>query len=343
MSASHRLTKPSFQLANVEPLRLLIYGGAAQDVDPLEAIEIELDPEEDEAVASWFYDDKPLQFTKFVNGPSYRSWQLPLPVVRLRACLCACCDATAYVILERLSCCFTTGSPASGIRTVVVTPSQMSNLYRLAGQLLSDLTDRNYFYLFEDSAFVTAKSLNMCIPGGPKFEPMFRDMDTRDEDWNEFNDINKLIIRSPIRTEYKVPPVICICYAALRAIDHPCHLQHRWPCDVRVRVRGTAHAAGIGDWALRSLVWLPQVAFPYLYNSRPRKVRLSVYHHPMVMYIKTEDPDLPAFYYDPLIHPIAFYKSERADAPAAGGPDAEFDEVMLTNLIAHRAHPVQTV
>jgi hypothetical protein len=80
----------------------------------------------------------------------------------------------------------------------------MSNLYRLAGQLLSDLTDRNYFYLFEDSAFVTAKSLNMCIPGGPKFEPMFRDMDTRDEDWNEFNDINKLIIRSPIRTEYKV-------------------------------------------------------------------------------------------------------------------------------------------
>lgn len=44
----------------------------------------------------------------------------------------------------------------------------------------------------------------MCIPGGPKFEPLYRDMDTRDEDWNEFNDINKLIIRSPIRTEYKV-------------------------------------------------------------------------------------------------------------------------------------------
>ncbi len=79
----------------------------------------------------------------------------------------------------------------------------MSNLYRLAGQLLSDLTDQNYFYLFNSNAFITAKSLNMCIPGGPKFEPLFRDMDTRDEDWNEFNDINKLIIRSPIRTEYK--------------------------------------------------------------------------------------------------------------------------------------------
>lgn len=42
------------------------------------------------------------------------------------------------------------------------------------------------------------QSLNMCIPGGPKFEPLFRDMDTRDEDWNEFNDINKLIIRSVV-------------------------------------------------------------------------------------------------------------------------------------------------
>lgn len=29
------------------------------------------------------------------------------------------------------------------------------------------------------------------------------------------------------------------------------------------------------------------------------------------MYIKAEDPDLPAFYYDPLIHPIAAYRTER--------------------------------
>lgn len=131
-----------------------------QDVDPLEAIELELDQDDDAAVYRWFYDDKPLIDTKFVNGPSYRKWRLPLPT--------------------------------------------MATLYRLAGQLLSDLTDLNYFYLFNTNAFITAKSLNLCIPGGPKFEPLYRDMDTRDEDWNEFNDINKLIIRSPIRTEYKV-------------------------------------------------------------------------------------------------------------------------------------------
>ncbi len=33
----------------------------------------------------------------------------------------------------------------------------MSTLYRLAGQLLSDLTDKNYFYLFDLKSFFTAK------------------------------------------------------------------------------------------------------------------------------------------------------------------------------------------
>ena len=129
----------------------------------------------------------------------------------------------------------------------------MSTLYRLAGQLLSDLTDKNYFYLFQDKYFFTAKALNLAIPGGPKFEPLYRDMDAGDEDWNEFNDISKLIIRTPIRTEYRV-------------------------------------------------------AFPHLYNNRPRKVALANYHTPMVCFIKNDDPDLPAFYYDPLLHPIPAYK-----------------------------------
>jgi len=29
------------------------------------------------------------------------------------------------------------------------------------------------------------------------------------------------------------------------------------------------------------------------------------YHTPNVVFIKTEDPDLPAFYFDPLINPIS--------------------------------------
>ena len=94
---------------------------------------MELDEEDDEAVAEWFYDNKPLQYSKFVNGSSYRKWRLPVAI--------------------------------------------MANLYRLANQLLSDLSDKNYFYLFDKKDFFTAKALNQAIPGGPKFEPLFRDHD----------------------------------------------------------------------------------------------------------------------------------------------------------------------
>ena len=130
----------------------------------------------------------------------------------------------------------------------------MSNLFRLSNQLLSDLVDKNYFYLFNLNSFYTAKALNMAIPGGPKFEALYKDMYEEDEDWNEFNDINKIIIRNMIRTEYKI-------------------------------------------------------AFPFLYNNRPRKVHLSAYHHPACAYIKPDDLETPAFYFDRIINPISAYRS----------------------------------
>lgn len=57
----------------------------------------------------------------------------------------------------------------------------------------------------------------------------------------------------------------------------------------------------------------------------------------MVMYIKTEDPDLPAFYYDPLIHPIAFYKS---DAPT--GTEVLEDEEEGAFVLPEGARPVSS-
>eukprot|EP01116_Phalansterium_solitarium_P013287 TRINITY_DN3060_c0_g1_i1.p1 TRINITY_DN3060_c0_g1~~TRINITY_DN3060_c0_g1_i1.p1 ORF type:complete len:1968 (+),score=834.25 TRINITY_DN3060_c0_g1_i1:213-6116(+) len=208
----------------------LDYGDNIADVDlePLDAIQMELDEEEDAPVFEWLYDHRPLVGTRFINGPSYRTWRLSLPI--------------------------------------------SANLYRLAGQLLSDLTDRNYFYLFEKNSFITAKSLNVAIPGGPKFEPLYRNIDPGEEDWNEFNDINKIIIRQVIRTEYKI-------------------------------------------------------AFPHLYNNRPRSVRVSWYHHPSTCYVKSEDPDLPAFYFDPLINPIAAYKGG-VQPPPVGVAD-DLDEFTL--------------
>ncbi len=138
----------------------LDYGDNILDVEPLEAIQMDLDEEEDAAVFEWFYDPKPLQKTHFCPGTSYRQWNLNLPI--------------------------------------------LANLHRLGRQLLSELVDPNYFYLFDLKSFLSSKALNAAIPGGPKFEPLFRDADPAEDDWNEFNDLNKVIIRVPIRTEYRI-------------------------------------------------------------------------------------------------------------------------------------------
>ncbi|KAF2465352.1 pre-mRNA processing splicing factor 8 [Lindgomyces ingoldianus] len=133
---------------------------------------------------------------------------------------------------------------------------QMATLYRLSRQLLSDLVDKNYFHMFDLDSFLTAKALNVAIPGGPRFEPLYKDIDPNDEDFGEFNAIDRIIFRAPIRTEYRV-------------------------------------------------------SFPFLYNSLPRSVELAWYSYPQVVYVRAEDPSLPAFYFDPVINPI----SQRAVAP----------------------------
>lgn len=137
-----------------------------------------------------------------------------------------------------------------------LTLPQMATLHRLSHQLLSDVVDENYFHMFDRESFFTAKALNVAIPGGPRFEPLYKDIDPNDEDFGEFNAIDRIIFRSPIRTEYRV-------------------------------------------------------AFPYLYNSLPRSVKISWYSHPQTVYVRSDDPNLPAFYFDPVINPI----SSRSVAP----------------------------
>lgn len=206
----------------------LDYGDNILDVEPLEAIQLDLDEEEDSPIFEWFYDHRPLVDTPSVSGEAYKFWSLDLPV--------------------------------------------MANLYRIGRTLLSDHTDSNASYLFDKKSFFTAKALNMAIPGGPKFEPLYRDMEAFDEDWNEFNDINKVIIRQQIRTEYKV-------------------------------------------------------AFPHLYNSLPRSVHIAPYHEPKNVYIRTDDPDLPAFYFDPLVNPV----SSRAVVPRNASLVSHEDELFGPN------------
>lgn len=80
-----------------------------------------------------------------------------------------------------------------------------ANLHRLSTPLINDeKIDPNYFYLFDRESLLTAKALNIALPGGPKFEPLYKDENPEDEDFNEFNALDKIIFRNPIRSEYRV-------------------------------------------------------------------------------------------------------------------------------------------
>ncbi|RKP02105.1 hypothetical protein CXG81DRAFT_11192 [Caulochytrium protostelioides] len=143
----------------------------------------------------------------------------------------------------------------------------MAALHRLSRPLLSEVRDPNFTYLFDKQSFFTAKALNMALPGGPRFEPLYRDVDV-DDDWNEFNDIRKIIVRQPLRTEYKV-------------------------------------------------------AYPFLYNARPRAVHVAPYRYPASVLAVNDDPDAEPFLYDPAIHPIS---SRDLDAGAFDHEGAAFND-----------------
>ncbi|CAF2725969.1 unnamed protein product [Rotaria sp. Silwood2] len=85
----------------------------------------------------------------------------------------------------------------------------------MGNQLLTDLIDDNYFYLFNLKSFFTAKALDVALLGGPEFEPLVKEIN------------------------------------------------------------------------------------PNLYAY---KVYLSWYHRPNVIFVISEEPDLPAFYFDLLIN-----------------------------------------
>lgn len=134
-----------------------------QDIEPLDAIVLDDEdlPTASSANLDWLYDEKPLIETSFVNGESYKRWNLPLQT--------------------------------------------MTSLFEISKPILPEINDPNYFYLFDKEAFFTAKSLNVALPGGPKFEPLFKEKyNAMLEDFTEFNSIDRIIFRIPIKSEYRV-------------------------------------------------------------------------------------------------------------------------------------------
>lgn len=130
-----------------------------QPQDPIRSLN-NINQIEKNSIENWLFDSKPLQDTKFVNGTSYKYWNLDL--------------------------------------------NTMLNLYNLSIPLRNEITDNNYYYLFDKKSFFTSKALNNSIPGGPKFEPLYNDINEDNEDITEFNSIDRIIFRVPIRSEYRI-------------------------------------------------------------------------------------------------------------------------------------------
>lgn len=123
----------------------------------------------------------------------------------------------------------------------------MANLHRISTPLRNEVSDKNYYHLFDKNAFFSSKALNVTLPGGPKFEPLFPNEE--EDDYNEFNAIDRIIFRNKIRNEYRI-------------------------------------------------------AFPHLFNERPRKVVNLKYHEPLdcVSIDNETDLELPEFYFDKNLH-----------------------------------------
>ncbi|SCU79447.1 LADA_0B00716g1_1 [Lachancea dasiensis] len=137
----------------------LSYSEHIQDVEPLDAITLQLDEIDDFAIRDWIFDSQPLIDNKeHVNGSSYKTWKLDHHI--------------------------------------------MAALHRISAPLLDTNNHTNSRYLFDKKSFFTAKALNNAIPGGPKFEPLFPKEE--EGDFDEFNSLDRVIFRVPIRTTYKV-------------------------------------------------------------------------------------------------------------------------------------------
>ncbi|VEU19289.1 DEKNAAC100659 [Brettanomyces naardenensis] len=82
--------------------------------------------------------------------------------------------------------------------------AEMAALNRLSTPIQMDTVDPNSFYLFDRESFFTAKALNVALPGGPRFEPLYKGVDPEDEDFSEFNSLDRIIFRGQLRSEYRV-------------------------------------------------------------------------------------------------------------------------------------------
>ena len=152
------------------------FGDHLLDLDPPNAVQLELDEEEDAALCPWFYDHRP----DTIASPNDAS-----------------AEKQSFIDWRR--------------RRWQASPSLMATLKRVGDALQPDTAIDDYNYCFDYRSFANAKAMNVSIPGGPKFHTntaggagIGRREDVDDDDWTEFGDLNKIIVRQPLGTEVKL-------------------------------------------------------------------------------------------------------------------------------------------
>ena len=76
-----------------------------------------------------------------------------------------------------------------------------------------------------------------------------------------------------------------------------------------------------------------KVAFLHLYNSLPRSVSISAYQAAKNVHAHTDDLDLSAFYFDPLINPISLWGETMGQDWVEAGLQVCWQGYNMLNLI----------
>ena len=76
-----------------------------------------------------------------------------------------------------------------------------------------------------------------------------------------------------------------------------------------------------------------KVAFLHLYNSLPHSVSISAYHAAKNVHARTDNLDLSAFYFDPLINPISLWGETTGQDWVEAGLQVCWQGYNMLNLI----------
>jgi pre-mRNA-processing factor 8 len=56
---------------------------------------------------------------------------------------------------------------------------------------------------------------------------------------------------------------------------------------------------------------------------------MTPYHYPSLYYVKADDPDLPAYYFDPIINPVSAFRSTKGSNFLETTDEADLEDLTV--------------